>query len=83
MTFEPEQLGRSTEELAAKLKALRQRAGLSGDRLAKRCNISQSKVSRIENARVHPSLIDLEQILRALDASPEVVAEVSPGWGNG
>ncbi|WKK21442.1 Scr1 family TA system antitoxin-like transcriptional regulator [Streptomyces olivoreticuli] len=49
----------------------------SGDRLAKRCNISQSKVSRIENARAHPSLIDLEQILRALDASPEVVAEVS------
>ncbi|AZS73920.1 hypothetical protein DDE74_25920 [Streptomyces lydicus] len=77
MTFEPEQLDRSTQVLAAKLKELRKGAGLSGDRLAARCNISQSKVSRIENAKVRPSLVDIEQILKALDASPEVVAEVA------
>ncbi|WHM36949.1 helix-turn-helix transcriptional regulator [Streptomyces sp. BPTC-684] len=73
MTFEPEQLGRSTEELAATLKGLRKAAGLSGDRLAKRMNISQSKVSRIEKARVRPSIVDVEQYLRGVDAPPEAI----------
>ncbi|MFI1939632.1 helix-turn-helix domain-containing protein [Streptomyces purpureus] len=77
MTFEPEQLGQSAQDLAARLKELRKQAGLSGDRLAARCNISQSKVSRIENGKVRPSLVDIEQILRALDASPDEVAEVA------
>lgn len=76
MTFEPEQLGRSTEELAATLKGLRKAAGLSGDRLAKRMNISQSKVSRIENARVRPSIVDVEQYLRGVDAPPEAIDRV-------
>ncbi|MFH8618360.1 Scr1 family TA system antitoxin-like transcriptional regulator [Streptomyces sp. NPDC017979] len=77
MTFEAEQLGESGTELASLLRNLRKRAGLSGDRLAARCNMSQSKVSRIENGRTRPSLVDVEQILRALDAPPELVAEVS------
>ncbi|QHC25831.1 helix-turn-helix domain-containing protein [Streptomyces sp. GS7] len=77
MTFEPEQLGSSVGELAATLKALRKGAGLSGDRLAKRCNMSQSKVSRIENARVRPSLVDVEQILSAVDAPADVIERVS------
>lgn len=76
MTFEAEQLGESGTELASLLRDLRKRAGLSGDRLAARCNMSQSKVSRIENGRTRPSLVDVEQILRALDAPPELVAEV-------
>ncbi|MFC0846502.1 helix-turn-helix domain-containing protein [Streptomyces noboritoensis] len=76
MTFEPEQLGRSTEELAATLKGLRKAAGLSGDRLARRMNISQSKVSRIENGRVRPSLVDVEQYLRGVDAPPEAIDRV-------
>lgn len=59
------------------LRDLRKRAGLSGVRLAARCSMSQSKVSRIENGKVRPSLVDVEQILRALDASPSMVAEVS------
>ncbi|WP_156721809.1 helix-turn-helix domain-containing protein [Streptomyces apocyni] len=77
MTFEPEQLGRSSQELAATLRKLRKQAGLSGDRLAARCNMSQSKVSRIESGKVRPSLVDIERILRALDAPPALVAEVS------
>jgi transcriptional regulator with XRE-family HTH domain len=77
VTFEPERLGQSQQELAATLKALRKRSGLSGDRLAARCNVSQSKISRIENGRVRPSLVDIEQILKALDAPPELIAEVS------
>ncbi|MEW2297685.1 helix-turn-helix transcriptional regulator [Streptomyces sp. NPDC006743] len=77
MTFEPEQLGQSSQELASKLRELRKRVGLSGVRLAARCNMSQSKVSRIENGKVRPSLVDVEQILRALDAPPSMVEEVS------
>ncbi|MFJ5862930.1 helix-turn-helix domain-containing protein [Streptomyces parvus] len=77
MTFEPEQMGQSSRELAAMLRNLRKQAGLSGDRLAARCNMSQSKVSRIENGKVRPSLVDIERILRALDAPPALVAEVS------
>jgi transcriptional regulator with XRE-family HTH domain len=77
VTFDPEQLGQTTQELAAMLRQLRKQAGLSGDRLAARCNMSQSKVSRIENGRVRPSLVDIDQILRAVDASPDLVAEVS------
>ncbi|MDX2891939.1 helix-turn-helix transcriptional regulator [Streptomyces scabiei] len=77
MTFEPEQLGQSSQELAAKLRELRKQAGLSGVRLAARCNMSQSKVSRIENGKVRPSLVDVEQILRALDAPLGMIEEVS------
>ncbi|MGA5220871.1 helix-turn-helix domain-containing protein [Streptomyces cinereoruber] len=77
VTFEAEQLGESGTELAYLLRDLRKRAGLSGDRIAARCNMSQSKVSRIENGRTRPSLVDVEQILRALDAPPELVSEVS------
>lgn len=77
MTFEPEQLGQSSQELATKLRELRKQAGLSGVRLAARCNMSQSKVSRIENGKVRPSLVDVEQILRGLGAPPNMIAEVS------
>jgi len=76
VTFEPEQLGQSGQELASKLRELRKQAGLSGVRLAARCNMSQSKVSRIENGKVRPSLVDVEQILRALDAPAGMVDEI-------
>ncbi|UED86473.1 helix-turn-helix domain-containing protein [Streptomyces profundus] len=75
MTFDPEQLGQQKQELAALLKELRKRAGLTGDRLARRCNMSQSKISRIENGKAQPSLLDLERILRAVVAPPEVIEE--------
>jgi len=77
VTLEAEQLGQSSQELSLKLRELRKQAGLSGVRLAVRCNMSQSKVSRIENGRVRPSLVDVEQILRALDAPPGMIEEVS------
>lgn len=76
MTFDPEQLGQPKQELAALLKELRKRAGLTGDRLARRCNMSQSKISRIENGKARPSLLDLERILRAVVAPPEVIEDV-------
>ncbi|MCC3779425.1 helix-turn-helix transcriptional regulator [Streptomyces sp. UNOB3_S3] len=76
MTFEPEQLGRSRQELAASLKGLRKRSGLSGDRVARRMNVSQSKVSRIENGKVRPSIVDVEHYLRAVDAPADLVTDV-------
>ncbi|GLX18931.1 MULTISPECIES: helix-turn-helix domain-containing protein [Streptomyces] len=76
MTVEPEELGQSGEELAALLKAVRKRSGLAGARVAARCNMSQSKVSRIENGKVRPSLVDVEQLLRACDAPPTLVTQV-------
>jgi transcriptional regulator with XRE-family HTH domain len=38
--------------------------------------MSQSKVSRIENGKVRPSLVDVEQLLRACDAAPALVTQV-------
>ncbi|MFH8614812.1 Scr1 family TA system antitoxin-like transcriptional regulator [Streptomyces sp. NPDC017979] len=76
MAIEPDQLDQTGRELAAALKHLRKQAGLSGARLAARCNMSQSKVSRIEGNRTRPSLLDVEQILRGLGVSSAVAAEV-------
>ncbi|MGW5866835.1 Scr1 family TA system antitoxin-like transcriptional regulator [Streptomyces sp. NPDC055239] len=76
MAIEPDELDQSGLELAAMLKYLRNQAGLSGVRLAARCNMSQSKISRIEGNKLRPSLVDVEQILRALSISPAVAAEV-------
>jgi transcriptional regulator with XRE-family HTH domain len=76
VAFEPDRLDQSGLELAAMLKQLRKQAGLSGVRLAVRCNISQSKISRIEGNKIRPSLVDVEQILRGIGASPAVAAEV-------
>lgn len=77
MTFTPEQLGQSKADLAEKLRELRKRAGLTGDRLAKRCALSQSQISKFETGKRVPKLVDLERILTALDAPAEMVAEVT------
>ncbi|MHB9861451.1 helix-turn-helix domain-containing protein [Streptomyces sp. YIM S03343] len=77
MTFEPEQLGQSRTDLAEKLRELRKRAGLTGDRLARRCNMSQSQISKFETGKKTPKLVDVERILQALDAPPEIVAEIT------
>jgi hypothetical protein len=39
--------------------------------------MSQSKISKIETGRVTPSLVDVELILRALNAPPDLVAHVT------
>jgi transcriptional regulator with XRE-family HTH domain len=63
-------------DLAAVLRRLREASGLTGDRLAVRVGMSQSKVSRIENGRVLPSILDVERILTALEVPPEARNEV-------
>ncbi|MGW2419246.1 helix-turn-helix domain-containing protein [Streptomyces sp. NPDC001709] len=77
MTLDPEQLGQSKADLAETLRTLRKRAGLSQVRLAVRCNMSQSKISKIETAEITPSLVDVEFILRAVEAPEQLVAEIT------
>ncbi|RKT17127.1 helix-turn-helix protein [Streptomyces sp. 1114.5] len=77
MTFDPQSLGQSNSDLAAVLQELRKRAGLSGVQLARRVNMSQSKISKIETGKVTPSLVDVELILRVLRTPSELVAHVT------
>lgn len=57
---------RPREALGRELRALRLRAGLSGEQLAERIGTSQSRVSRTETARYRA---DLEMVRRWLDAT--------------
>ncbi|HEY9411618.1 MAG TPA: helix-turn-helix transcriptional regulator [Jiangellaceae bacterium] len=74
--LEPSEAGRSRRDLASALKDLRVATGLSGERLARRCGMSQSKVSRIETGRVLPSVVDVQQILNALAIDGDVQDEL-------
>lgn len=65
--FDPDRQQQERQDLAKALRELRRAAGLSGDRLAARCAISQSKISRIERGKVLPSVTDVQRILVALD----------------
>jgi transcriptional regulator with XRE-family HTH domain len=71
VTLDPTHAGRDRQDLASALHGLRKASGLSGDRLARRCGISQSKVSRIETGRLLPSVVDVEQMLTALEVDDE------------
>jgi transcriptional regulator with XRE-family HTH domain len=74
--LEPGQLGQHRNDLAQTLRSLRKEAGLTGDRLASRCNMSQSKVSKIETGKLLPSAVDVELILRALEAPDDLIDDV-------
>ncbi|MFF3393725.1 helix-turn-helix domain-containing protein [Streptomyces sp. NPDC002669] len=73
MTFEPERLGQSRSDLAEAMRTLRKRAGKTQTWLARRCTMSQTKISNIESGKLTPALVDVELILEALGAEgPEV-----------
>ncbi|MFG3235637.1 helix-turn-helix domain-containing protein [Streptomyces antibioticus] len=74
--IEPETQARERKDLAEALRGLRRASGLSGERLALRCNMSQTKISRIETGRALPTVIDVERILKALDVPDEVADEL-------
>ncbi|MFC7308473.1 helix-turn-helix domain-containing protein [Streptomyces monticola] len=76
MPIEPETQAQERRDLAGALKSLRRASGLSGERLALRCNMSQTKISRIETGRALPTVIDVERILKALDVPGEVADEI-------
>jgi transcriptional regulator with XRE-family HTH domain len=74
--IEPETQARDRKDLAEALRGLRRASGLSGERLALRCNMSQTKISRIETGRALPTVIDVERILNALAVPDEVADEL-------
>lgn len=69
--LEPELQAEQRATLAELLRELRRAAGLSGERLAVRCAMSQAKISRIETGKILPSVVDVEQIVRALGVPDE------------
>ncbi|MFE1174761.1 helix-turn-helix domain-containing protein [Streptomyces sp. NPDC058773] len=76
MTFEPESLGQSRSGLAEALRSQRKRAGKTQTWLARRCNMSQTKVSNIEGGKLTPSLVDVEVIIEALGTDGPVASEI-------
>ncbi|GAQ54648.1 helix-turn-helix domain-containing protein [Streptomyces acidiscabies] len=76
MTFEPESLGRSRSDLAEALRSERKRVGLTQTRLARRCNMSQTKISNIEGGKLTPTVLDVELIIEALGIDGPVSEEI-------
>jgi transcriptional regulator with XRE-family HTH domain len=64
--LDPERQQQERKDLAETLRELRKAAGLSGERLAARCSMSQSKISRIERGNILPSVSEVQRILTAL-----------------
>ncbi|MFI2619363.1 helix-turn-helix domain-containing protein [Streptomyces sp. NPDC018584] len=63
---------KAREELAGRLRDIRRDAGISGRELATRCNWSESKSSRIENAKTPPSDSDIRAWCRACSADDQI-----------
>jgi transcriptional regulator with XRE-family HTH domain len=74
--LEPDRQQRERQDLAEALRSLRKAAGLSGERLAARCTMSQSKISRIEQGKILPSVADVQRLLTALKGPDEVAREL-------
>ncbi|MFH8340257.1 helix-turn-helix domain-containing protein [Streptomyces sp. AM6-12] len=64
---------KAREELAGRLREIRKDAGLSGRELAVRCGWSESKSSRIENAKTPPSDADIKAWCRACAADDQAL----------
>ncbi|MGW0535494.1 helix-turn-helix domain-containing protein [Streptomyces sp. NPDC003032] len=68
---------KARENLSGRLSEIRKDAGISGRELAVRCGWSESKSSRIENARTPPSDADIRAWCRACAAeeqAPDLIA---------
>ncbi|GAA4529719.1 helix-turn-helix domain-containing protein [Amycolatopsis samaneae] len=63
-------------DLGEILRKLRKAASLSGERLALRCAMSQSTISRIERGKHLPSVTDVERILIALEVPREAADKI-------
>ncbi len=69
----PEQARR---EFGGELRALRRRAGLTGDQLADRLGWSQPKVSKIETGKTMPAVADVRAYAQAAGASGQEAADL-------
>jgi transcriptional regulator with XRE-family HTH domain len=74
--IDPTRADQDRINLADALRELRGASGLSGERLARRCGMSQSKVSRIETGRLLPSVVDVDLMLHALGVDDETRNEL-------
>jgi transcriptional regulator with XRE-family HTH domain len=72
----PEPGTESRSALAARLHELRAAAGLSGNALAKRMGVVQSRVWKIENSKLLPTENDIAAWVQAIGASGETAAEL-------
>ena len=54
------------EQMAAKLKALRARQGLTQEQLAEKSGVSRTYLARLETGRQDPTLSTLEKLAQAL-----------------
>src|SRR5437867_10514073 len=61
--------GRGHLNLAASIRSLRQRTGLSQRQLALRMSVPRTYVSKIENEKATPTLSSLERLARALEVT--------------
>ncbi|REE99105.1 helix-turn-helix domain-containing protein [Thermomonospora umbrina] len=75
--LEPDELGRRRDDLSDILRQLRKDARLTGETVARRAGMSQSKISKIETRKILPSIADVERILRAVNAPGDLVEEVT------
>ena len=67
------------ERLAARLRALRERAGMSQEQLAARAEVSVATVRKIETvAVVEPGYFTILAILRVLGVTTEELSNISP-----
>jgi transcriptional regulator with XRE-family HTH domain len=60
----PERYTHARRQLGARLRTLRETASLTGTQAAERSEMSQPKISKIENAVLLPSVEDVETLLR-------------------
>ncbi|WP_019629451.1 helix-turn-helix domain-containing protein [Actinomadura atramentaria] len=74
--LEPGRLGKNRSDLASILRTLRKEAGYTGKRLGSETSMSQSRVSKIENGKLTPTVVDVQRILEALDVPAEDRPEI-------
>ncbi len=68
-----EELGKWTEHIAHKVRELREKTGKTQTELAQDAGLTQSHVSRIENAELAPSHMTVEKLAAALGVDPSAI----------
>jgi transcriptional regulator with XRE-family HTH domain len=58
------------ERMAARLKTLRERRGMTQEQLAKKSGVGRSHLARLETGRQDPTLSTLEKLAKALGVKP-------------
>ncbi|MFD0900073.1 helix-turn-helix domain-containing protein [Actinomadura sediminis] len=73
----PERYRRERDQLARALRRLRLDSGLTGTNAARQADMSQPKISRIENGTTVPTIEDIETLCRLYGADRETLSELT------